>query len=57
MTTAGGGAGELLDAPSVLAVVPLGAQHGDEVTRTPEGEGTEPVLDEPAQLLGTDLAA
>lgn len=51
------GAGEPVDAASILGVMTLGADHGDEVTLTAEGEGAEEVLDRLVELLGTDLDA
>ncbi|KAE8763204.1 HPr family phosphocarrier protein [Georgenia thermotolerans] len=51
------GAGEPVDATSILGVMTLGADHGDEVTLTAEGEGAEEVLDRLVDLLTTDLDA
>ncbi len=56
VTIAKDGSGAV-DAASVLAVMTLGAQHGDEVTLTAEGEDAERVLEELVTLLTTDLDA
>lgn len=48
---------EPVDAASILGVMTLGAEHGDEVVLTAEGEGAERVLDELVELLSTDLDA
>ena len=44
---------EPVDAASILAVMPLGAEHGDEVTLHAEGADAERVLDELLALLST----
>jgi phosphocarrier protein len=49
--------GEPVDAASILGVMTLGAEHGDEVTLTAEGDGAEEVLDRLAGLISTDLDA
>ncbi|GAA4417584.1 HPr family phosphocarrier protein [Georgenia halophila] len=46
---------EPVDAGSVLAVMTLGADQGDEVTLTAEGADAEKVLDELAELISKDL--
>ncbi|MBM7824917.1 phosphocarrier protein [Arcanobacterium pluranimalium] len=48
---------EPVDAASVLEVMTLGAQCGDEVTLTAEGEGADEALESLARLLETDLDA
>ncbi|MFC5370560.1 HPr family phosphocarrier protein [Arcanobacterium bovis] len=48
---------EPVDAASVLEVMTLGAQCGDEVTLSAEGENAEQVLESLAHLLETDLDA
>ena len=45
---------EPADAASILGVISLGIQHGDEVTLHAEGETAESVLDGLAAFLGTD---
>ncbi|MPV37842.1 HPr family phosphocarrier protein [Georgenia subflava] len=51
------GDGDPVDAASILAVMTLGAEQGDEVTLTADGDGAEKVLDELAELLAQDLDA
>ncbi|WP_127126612.1 HPr family phosphocarrier protein [Georgenia sp. SYP-B2076] len=51
------GGSEPVDAGSILAVMALGAQHGDEVVLAAEGAGAEQVLDDLAALVQTDLDA
>ena len=46
---------EPVNAGSMLAVMTLGAAHGDEVTITAEGEGADAALDSLAQLLASEL--
>jgi phosphocarrier protein HPr len=46
-----------VDATSILAVMTLGAEQGDEVTITAEGDGAEEALAALAALLETDLDA
>jgi len=43
-----------LNAASILGVISLGIEHGDEVTLTAEGDNAETVLDELAAFLATD---
>jgi phosphocarrier protein HPr len=43
-----------INAASILGVISLGIQHGDEVTLHAEGETAESVLDGLAAFLGTD---
>ncbi|WP_409485599.1 HPr family phosphocarrier protein [Arsenicicoccus dermatophilus] len=49
--------GDPVDARSILAVMALGAKHGDVVTLSAEGEGAEGKLDELVALLSRDLYA
>ncbi|WP_124054113.1 HPr family phosphocarrier protein [Arcanobacterium ihumii] len=51
------GGEEAVDAGSVLEVMTLGAQCGDEVTLSAEGDGAEETLEKLVQLLETDLDA
>jgi len=48
---------EPVDAASILSVMTLGAEHGDEVVLTAEGDDAERVLDELVELLSKDLDA
>ena len=43
-----------VDARSILSVMGLGAERGDEVVLTAEGEGAEAALEQLAALLETD---
>jgi phosphocarrier protein HPr len=43
-----------LNAASILGVISLGIEHGDEVTLRAEGDGADAVLDELAAFLSTD---
>lgn len=43
-----------LNAASILGVISLGIEHGDEVTLTAEGDNADTVLDELAAFLATD---
>ncbi|PRW65320.1 HPr family phosphocarrier protein [Actinopolyspora mortivallis] len=53
-----GVAGEPVEAASVLGLMGLGAEHGDEVElHTPDVGTGESVLDELVELLGRDLDA
>lgn len=51
------GGGEPVDAGSILAVMTLGAQHGDLVTLSADGDGADAVLDRLGALLARDLDA
>lgn len=51
------GDGDPVDASSILGVMALGAEHGDEVVLTAEGEGAEQSLDTLVALLETDMDA
>ena len=44
-----------VNAASLLSLLTLGAEFGDEVTLYAEGEGAEAALDELAAMLGRDL--
>ena len=46
--------GKPVNAASILGVISLGIDHGDEVTLTVEGDNAEAVLDELVELLATD---
>lgn len=43
-----------VDAGSILALMGLGAAHGDEVVLAAEGDGADAALDQLAALLATD---
>jgi phosphocarrier protein HPr len=43
-----------INAGSILGVISLGIEHGDEVTLSAEGDNAETVLDELATFLATD---
>lgn len=49
--------GDPVDAGSILMVMALGAECGDQVTIDVEGEGSEQLLDELARIIETDLDA
>jgi phosphocarrier protein len=46
-----------VDAASILAIMTLGVEHGDEVTLIADGDGAEESLDNLVALLETDLDA
>ncbi|WP_432548206.1 HPr family phosphocarrier protein [Kineococcus sp. SYSU DK004] len=46
--------GDPVDARSILMVMGLGAQHGERVVLTAEGEGADEALDRLAELVETD---
>jgi len=48
---------DAMDASSILALMSLGASHGDVVVLRAEGDGAEEALDSLAALLETDLDA
>ncbi|MBB6391268.1 HPr family phosphocarrier protein [Microbacterium thalassium] len=48
------GSGAPVNAASILGVISLGAEQGDYVTLTADGDGAESVLDALAELLSTD---
>jgi phosphocarrier protein HPr len=43
-----------LNAASILGVVSLGIEHGDQVTITADGDGADRLLDQLVELLTTD---
>ena len=49
--------GDPVDARSILAVMALGAKHGETVTLAAEGDGAEAALDTLVALLSRDLDA
>ena len=53
---AGSGA-DPVDASSILGIMTLGAEFGDDVLLRAEGEGADEALDALAALLATDLDA
>ncbi|MEZ3159407.1 HPr family phosphocarrier protein [Microbacterium sp. BWT-B31] len=46
--------GTPVNAASILGVISLGAEHGDYVTLTADGDNAEAVLDSLSELLTTD---
>lgn len=46
--------GKAVNAASILGVISLGAEYGDYVTLSTEGDNAESVLDTLAELLTTD---
>ncbi|HEU4540710.1 MAG TPA: HPr family phosphocarrier protein [Jiangellaceae bacterium] len=46
-----------VDASSILAIMTLGVEHGDEVTLSADGQGAEESLDALVSLLEIDLDA
>lgn len=48
------GDGKPVNAASILGVIALGVENGDEVTLSAEGDGAEGVLDRLSELLTTD---
>lgn len=46
-----------VDARSILAVMALGAQHGEVLTLAAEGEGAEAALDSLVELLSSNMDA
>jgi phosphocarrier protein HPr len=46
-----------LNAASILGVISLGINHGDQITLSAEGDGAEGVLDTLVELLTTDMDA
>ncbi|WP_370325835.1 HPr family phosphocarrier protein [Euzebya sp.] len=46
-----------VDARSLLSLLSLGAEHGDEVTVAAEGEGAQESVDAVADLIATDQDA
>lgn len=51
------GDGVPVDASSILAIMTLGVEHGDEVVLSADGDGADESLDALAALLATDLDA
>ncbi len=51
------GDGEPVDAASILGIMTLGVEHGDEVVLSAEGEGADASLDALVALLERDLDA
>lgn len=49
--------GDPVDASSILAIMTLGVEHGDEVTLAAEGEQADEALDNLVALLERDLDA
>lgn len=52
--TVGKEGGKTVNAASMLAVMALGAKHGEEVILTADGEGADEVLDDLVAFLETD---
>ena len=52
-----GPSGKSVNAASILGVLSLGIDHGQEVTLQAEGEGADAALDALAELLSRDLDA
>lgn len=46
-----------INAASILGVISLGINHGDDVTLTAEGDGADAVLDTLTEILTTDQDA
>jgi phosphocarrier protein len=46
-----------LNAASILGVISLGINHGDQITLAAEGAGADAVLDSLVELLTTDMDA
>jgi phosphocarrier protein len=46
-----------LNASSILGIISLGINHGDQITLATEGENADAVLDSLVDLLTTDLDA
>lgn len=51
------GDGTPVDAASILAIMTLGVEHGDEVTLSADGDGADESLDALVSLLEIDLDA
>lgn len=49
--------GDPVDARSILAVMALGAKHGETVTIAAEGDGADAAVDKLVELLSRDLDA
>ena len=46
-----------LNAASILGVISLGIEHGDQITLAAEGDNADAVLDQLVELLTTDMDA
>ncbi len=46
---------EPVQAGSILGLMTLGADHGDEVVLAADGDGADAALDQVAELVGSDL--
>ncbi len=46
-----------INAASILGVISLGIEHGDEITLSAEGDNAEAVLDQLAEIITTDQDA
>ncbi|MCU1415243.1 MAG: HPr family phosphocarrier protein [Microbacteriaceae bacterium] len=46
-----------LNGASILGVISLGIEHGDQVTLSAEGDNADAVLDQLAEILTTDFDA
>lgn len=46
--------GKAVNAASILGIISLGIEHGDEITLSVEGDNEQAVLDELVEFLGTD---
>jgi phosphocarrier protein len=46
--------GKAVNAASILGVISLGIDHGDEVTLAADGDNADAVLDQLVELLSTD---
>ena len=47
--------GSPVQAGSILSLMTLGAEHGDEVVLSADGDGADGVLDQLAELVATDV--
>ncbi len=52
-----GSGADPVDASSILGIMTLGAEFGDQVLLSADGEGADATLDALAELLATDLDA
>jgi phosphocarrier protein HPr len=46
-----------INAASILGVISLGIEHGDEITLSAEGDNADAVLDQLAEIITTDQDA
>ena len=51
------GEGTAVNAASILGIISLGIEHGDEITLSAEGDNAEQVLDQLAEIITTDQDA